>query len=306
MPVSDDFIISFRSSLFKTFKGLLKSGKPILLHGNPGVGKSAFIVAALNKLGYIIQTINASQRVTKNMLPSSFNDFDGNRIALVVNEADRSLKETFDIFTTNMIICIKDEKGNVIDSRTRIPLIFTCNDVKKFGINETLVKRIVIKPLNRESIEAIIREISNDKLTSEQYYSISLKCNGDLRAAIKALEFPDGMIDKRVPSKTEFFKRFLRFDAESAVNYLKEMKVGEYNGFVGMEWLISVIARNIDGDDRISKLEALKFVSENKYLLDRDVLFNVLSCCCDTMVQKINYPGGNKFDKSKASNSRIH
>ncbi|MFB6174544.1 MAG: replication factor C large subunit [Candidatus Nanohalobium sp.] len=167
-----------------------QGGKPVLLHGQAGTGKTSLVEALANDLGYELVETNASDVRTKSKLKSE------------LKEATRQAS----FFGTNKLILIDEvdgmsgnsdrggvkEIGEIIDE-TRFPIVMTANDAYDQSIRSlrNRAKSIELGSVHTNSIAAFLRDILEEE--GIEYEDgvpkrIARQAGGQMRSAINDLE----------------------------------------------------------------------------------------------------------------------
>ncbi len=167
-----------------------KGGKPILLYGPPGVGKTTLAYALANTYGFDVIELNASDRrnasaikrivgqsaVSKSIL--------GKRTLIILDEVDG--------------ISSKEDTGGVgelikIAKIAKNPIIMTANDAYAPVLKNLLnyVDVVELKPLSSRDIYKVLKKIAekeNLNVDDKTLRAIANHSAGDLRSAINDLE----------------------------------------------------------------------------------------------------------------------
>ncbi|MCX6775618.1 MAG: replication factor C large subunit [Candidatus Micrarchaeota archaeon] len=166
-----------------------KAGRPILIHGSPGVGKSALAYALAGSMKWPIVEMNASdlrdeESVRRIVGEASTSDtlFGGRRLVLI-DEVDGLQRS--------------DRGGNkaiveVVKNATQ-PVILTANDIWKPALASIRTASTVIpmRKVNSRTIASILKKIAvkeEMKVADEVVIGIANNSSGDLRSAINDLQ----------------------------------------------------------------------------------------------------------------------
>lgn len=164
--------------------------KSLLLHGPIGTGKTCSVTAIANDLQLELVEVNASDRRNKN----SVNDLLGN----AAKQASLFYKGKIILIDEIDALSGKQDRGAVaaiksVIEKTKFPVILTAVDaysdkIKTLRKISTLVE---FERLNNKDILKHLKDIcvkEKVKYDEESLKSLSLSCNGDLRAAINDLQ----------------------------------------------------------------------------------------------------------------------
>ena len=301
-------ILENRKNEHRKIMQCLKKKLPVVLHGGSGVGKTELSRLIFNDLGYVVKEVNGCFELDKEDIDIPRSNLKGEKIALQVDEMDRSLQENYDLIKRKLFIPIykkfKDgvlvnpvtKKKVIVGYKTRIPIIFTCNYISKFKYDENICKRIEIEPLTTDLIEMILLKECKG-ITEEKAYQLAKSCKGDVRKALDSVEI--GEIMKEEIMKTpDLIKRFLYYDGDKRVKLLEDNKVGQYGG-IGFEWFLSVLSRNVldmkgkrkNGKTNVEMdAKILEYLGEYKYVVDKKFLYEIVSCLEENRTRYVKYP----------------
>ncbi len=162
-----------------------KAQKPLLLHGPPGVGKTAIAKALASEFTWSLIETNASnnrnpESLKKSIGPSGKNLYGEQRLILL-DEIDG----TFDRGEVpELVNALKETQG---------PMILTANDAwhKNLGNVRALCKQIEFKKVNARAIADLLSRIATqEKLTVEKTLieTVAKNSSGDVRSAIIDLQ----------------------------------------------------------------------------------------------------------------------
>lgn len=161
----------------------------LLLHGPPGVGKTALVHALANDLGLELFETNASDARTKSAVQDKLEQaakqrsFTGKRKLILVDEVDGMGRS--DSGGRKVITRLMDE--------AKFPMILTANDPYASGMRTIRNKATVVElgNVHTNSIAARLREIAEaEGLDHEDgaMKAIAHRADGDMRSAITDLE----------------------------------------------------------------------------------------------------------------------
>ncbi|NYZ79308.1 replication factor C large subunit [Candidatus Micrarchaeota archaeon] len=166
-----------------------KAGKPILLSGSPGVGKSALAYALAGSMGWPVVEMNASDLRDEDSVrrivgeASSSNTLFGGRRLVLIDEVD-GLQRADRGGSKAIIELVKNAAQ---------PVILTANDVWKPSL-ATLRSYCNMQPMRKvtsRTIAALLRRIAekeNVKIPDEVLTNIANNSSGDLRSAINDVQ----------------------------------------------------------------------------------------------------------------------
>lgn len=163
--------------------------KPVLLHGQPGTGKTSLVEVLAKELDLELYETNASDVRTKSSLEKQLKSaamqmsFTGKTKLILVDEVD-GMSAT-DRGGTNMVSEIIDE--------TRFPLVMTANDAYDSKIRTLRNKSKLIKldSVHTNSINAHLKQILEEEgieYDESAVRRIARSANGQMRSAINDLE----------------------------------------------------------------------------------------------------------------------
>jgi replication factor C large subunit len=166
-----------------------KAGKPILLSGSPGVGKSTLAYALAGSMGWPVVEMNASDLRDEESVrrivgeASSSNTLFGGRRLVLIDEVD-GLQRADRGGSKAIIELVKSAMQ---------PVILTANDAWKPSL-ATLRSYCNLQPMRRvnsRSIASLLKKIAdreNLKVPEEVLANIANNSSGDLRSAINDLQ----------------------------------------------------------------------------------------------------------------------
>ncbi len=170
----------------KAIEEILKNfgKKPLLLYGNPGIGKTLSCYLLAKKLNLEIYEINASdyrdvESLKKVLEISKQYSIFGKKRLILIDEID-GLSVQDRGATTELIKIFKESKN---------PIVMTANDAynTKLRSLRSYCKLIPFTKINYLSIAKYLREIcQQEKIVFEEAVlkNIAQRCNGDIRSAL--------------------------------------------------------------------------------------------------------------------------
>ena len=260
-PKSMKEIINQKDAVAKIYKFLKTGGKPLLLYGPPGVGKTCSVYAIANDLNMEVLEINASQ----------FRD--SRHLRMVLGNAIF----TQTIFVKKRVILLdevdtfgaKDRGGikvlNEIIKSSSVPVILVANDpwLPSLRTLRAQCEMVEFKRLTYWDVRrALIRILSKEKIEADKEVInyIAKNAHGDLRAAINDLETIAAGKKKVTKDDLELLTKRLRqtniFDALRTLfkTYNLQEIIDEFSG-IDMEpdeiiqWIAQNLPYEYEGED---------------------------------------------------------
>ena len=217
------FLEDFKNS--KTGRG--KSKKAMLLHGSPGTGKTTLALVAAKEYNAEIFELNASDLRNKDKL----------------SEILRPAMQQMSLLYKTKIILVDEVDGitgtdrggmpeliSLIDN-SKFPVILTANDAwnKKLQPLRTKTEILEMKEVDYKIIKDVLTKIllKEKKFVDENSVTkISVKSNGDLRAAINDLQTIADLLEED-SKNLNFDQRNKELDIFNALKKIFQMKPSE-------------------------------------------------------------------------------
>ncbi len=224
-------------------------GKPLLIHGPPGVGKSAAVNALAKEYRWNIVELSASdyrdkESLAKRLIPAanSRNLF-GGRNVIILDEIDE-LAARFDSGAGSAIA--------ELIKVSRSPIIFIANDPwdRRISFLRSHVEPVEFKRVDSDSIAALLGRTAKEKgitVKEEVIAAIAKRSNGDVRSALNDLSvFADcgeaqdeliaqiGMRDRKVDVFATLDKVFLSSTLAAPLN---AMMGSDLDNDMLMKWI---------------------------------------------------------------------
>lgn len=238
----------------------------LLLHGPPGIGKTALVQALAADLGMEVFETNASEVRTKQALKDRVEQavqqrsFTGKDKLILIDEVDgmsgRSDRGG------------KSEIGKII-KKSRFPVILTANDAYANGMQSLRrkAKVVEIKSVHTNSVNARLKEIADAEgveYDKKAIKSIARRAGGDLRSAINDLQSlaeKHGKITRETvkelgyrDSETDIFEAlkiiFKTTTAETAANALDDVDEDHDTAF---EWIRENVPKEYEDTDDVAR-----------------------------------------------------
>lgn len=163
--------------------------KPILLHGNPGVGKTTLAYVIANEMNLEPIELNASAQRTAGVIKkvvgvaSDNKSFDDRKKLIILDEADNLHGNSDRGGAKEIINIVKNAKQSII---------LTCNELYKISYPLRSICTVVeLKNISKTDIFIVLSKISekeNLNVGVKVLDIISKNANGDLRMAINDLQ----------------------------------------------------------------------------------------------------------------------
>ncbi len=169
------------------------NSKPLLLVGDPGVGKTTIAYALAREYGYELFEVNASDERTKSMLQERVEG------ALV----QQSLFGTQKLILLDEVDGAKASERNQLTkllNKSQFPVLLTANDLYERGMAQLRQKCKVVKlkHVHTNSVKAHLKRIcEKENITYDEtaLKSLASKANGDVRVALNDLQSIGDTID---------------------------------------------------------------------------------------------------------------
>lgn len=277
-------ILKNRRLEVKEIVSYIDAGIPVVLHGKTGVGKTALCNALYNDRGYAVKVLDGSFEFKKEELFIQKRNLFGKKAALLIDNMDRSLKNNYLMIKHELLVAVREEK-KIVRYKSRVPIIFICNNIKGFKFGTKFCRRIKIKPLKPAKIEEILRANAPGSVDLERISSIAKDCQGDIRMALNSLE--TGEITKKPEVNIIKIVRNMFFiEPEFRYEYLEKHGLGESKG-ISLQWFISLLSRNVEEP---IDFELLATASEFKYQIQKRLVVMLISFIEQKKIGYIKYP----------------
>lgn len=296
-------VIRNRIDIAKEIADSLGNKRAVCLYGDTGIGKTALARAILETLGYEVLRFNGSFHLEESKIPVQQSTISGKKVALIVDEMDRSLKSNYLLlvkllFYNTYKVNKKTKKKKISGRKTRIPLVFCCNYIKKFKLKTEFCDKFEVEPLEDLVIEEILLETAREKgieINEKRIAMLATNCHGDIRSALNNLEFGD-VFKKDDFNLYKFVQKFFRSRKKDEL--LSKYKVGEYGSPVYLPWFVSLLSRNIRGEfnSQICDHAILGAVSKGLHVVPVEMSRLLLSCLSTSRIGKIKFPPKKKKD----------
>ncbi|MEM2885885.1 MAG: replication factor C large subunit [Thermoproteota archaeon] len=274
-PSSVSEIVGNEGSVKRVFdwlRGWERGRKALLLHGPPGVGKTASVEAAARELGYIVLEMNASdvrteERINELALPAaSSRSFSGKRRLILFDEVD-GIYGRSDSGGLKAIL-------KIIDIGT-VPVAMTANDPWSEDLRALRAKAEMVefRRVPASEVAKRLRKIcALEGLVADDSSILKLAegCGGDVRSAIEDLQAAStaGKLDEsasvRLGSRLRQERIFdtLRgiFNASSVDGALRSLdnSVEDYEDV--FEWVYEYLPKAMRNEGDL--VEALEYVAK--------------------------------------------
>lgn len=229
-----------------------KPGKPLLLYGPPGVGKTALALALAQEMGWELLEMNASDvrnrdGIERVLLAASVSQgLFATRKLVFIDEVD-GLSGTADRGGPGAIVEVLRQSTN--------PVILAANDVwvQQLSSIRLSCRMIELKRLNAHTIQgelARISKLEGVQASEEELKKLSETSEGDLRASINDLQMLCEGSDKIYVVQDQFTRRDREQDVFQALRKL--FRARSYSSAREVSW-------NLDVDHDLFK----KWIEEN-------------------------------------------
>jgi len=240
-------------------------GRAVALTGGIGVGKTFLARAAMDHIKCNAIEFDANFPIQEARIPKQAFSF-GKSYGVLIEGMENAIADTYKMIKKHVF---KDtsKNGDGLWYESRFPTIFCISSKSKFKFGEKYCDFIEVPPLSREDIIDVLSSINKKDFAPDILYVIADSCKGDIRKAINAMQI--GRIEEtgKYDKLSDMVKVFLGCDPEDRISVLADNKVGEYGG-VGLEYLISLVSRNIKGSaaEVKSDMKILDNASRLKYV----------------------------------------
>ncbi len=190
-------------------------GKPLLIFGPPGVGKTCAVHALAYSNGFELLEFNASDymdagSLSKRLLPATNSrGLFSKRMLILLDEVDeRSIK--FDSGSERILL--------EVAKKSKHPVIFIANDYwsRKISFLRDIVEKVEFKRIPKEDVLALIKAVlkkEKKEMSAELLEEIAGRSNGDVRGALNDLEVMLG-------AKSELIENLGIRDRKSEIFYV--------------------------------------------------------------------------------------
>jgi len=254
---------------------------PICLYSKrSGTGKTTLAQQVAKDLHYHCIKINASAGITSTMFSTSRPLF-GEKTIILFDEAERWTKNNYSLIKLNL---------------GRAAMIFTCNDITKFDLDDDQVVKIQINPLPVKQIKNLLK-FNDPSKPDSLIEKIASECKGDVRQAVRSMETGDLIVDDDF-SISEITKSIFRLNDEDSYQFL--LKNDEDNE-IPVDYLAKMVSENNTGPFTIRYItnELLVFIQKNKYIIDKELIFSLFSIIPKRKIQSLKYPVAQKKKNSE-------
>ena len=192
-PKSIEEMIGNKSNALKVLE-LVKQGKPVLIHGRPGIGKTLTAKLVAKALNYDLILLSSDETRTAKAMER-------------IVEAQRQKS----LFKSGKLIVVDDaDKLESLDfveklAKSGFPVIVICNDpyASKLYKLQKLFTVVKFQPVRKDAIVRLLKRIAQKegiKADERTILIIASSVNGDVRAALNSLEslshdYRDSLLD---------------------------------------------------------------------------------------------------------------
>ncbi|MBS3073909.1 replication factor C large subunit [Candidatus Pacearchaeota archaeon] len=218
-----DFAIE---SIVRFIKNFPSEKNAIILFGPAGTGKTTLAHVAARELGAELLEINSSDLRNREELE---------KIIKPASEQRSLFNKTKIILIDEVDGISKVDEGGLsalveITKSTAFPIIMTANDIwdRKFAELRKNAEVIPVKQLDYRAVFSIIKEIcikENARISDEDILRVSIKADGDVRAAINDIEVLKQEADTAILSKN----LLKRDEKKDIFAILKEVFKGKFS-----------------------------------------------------------------------------
>lgn len=192
-----------------------QKSKALLLHGEPGIGKTALTYLVADELGMEVFETNASDVRTKKALKNSLEkavqqrSLTGRKKLILVDEVDGMSSSDRGG---------KSQISKIID-KTCFPVIMTANDAYANGMQSLRRKSNVVelKSIHTNSVNARLKEIAEEEgveYEKRAIKAIARRAGGDMRSAINDLQ---SLAEKNEKITTDLMKELGYRDSSKGI-----------------------------------------------------------------------------------------
>jgi hypothetical protein len=240
---------------------------PVVIFGDTGTGKTTFVELLSQQEGFKLVKINSSGEIKKTDFPTSRLSIFSEKLMILFDEADRWTKANY----TN----VQGVLGN-------LPILFTCNYVKKFKFDSDVVKRVEFGHLDSDAIFQVIKTLSkvNDTRASE----LALSCKGDIRQAVNVKEEGD-LVVKDEPTPFNLAKSVLSDPTPEVFDTLEGSNES-------LDFVIRILSENNTGSfpERYQFNETLQIAQKYKYIVPRTIINSMLATLPKSKTRNLKFP----------------
>ncbi len=220
--------IKFFLESFNLHKMTKKPKKALLLHGPPGVGKTTLALVAAREFNAEIFELNASDFRNKDKLKDTLKP--ALQQMSLVNKTKVILVDEVDGISGTQDRGGIPELISLVES-SNFPLIITANDAwsQKLSSLRSKTEMIQLKEMDYKVIREVLMNIikkENKYIEEESITRISVKANGDIRAAINDLQTISSLVSLDAKD-AQFDSRNKELDIFKALKKVFQTKASE-------------------------------------------------------------------------------
>ncbi len=229
-------------------KGLV--GRPLIVCGPSGVGKTCAVNALANTFGFETLELNASdyrdsETLRRTLLPAgNTNNLFKKKVLIILDEIDE-LSNKFDSGAERVI--------TEMAKKSKQPVIFIANDFwdRKITFLREIAEKCEFKKLGVDEISRTLRRIlsaQGEEMPDDLINEISLKSSGDLRGAINDLELmmgADPQLRENLGYRSRKVEIFGVLDNIFQTNSFATARAAAQDADVDLSMLINWIEENV-------------------------------------------------------------